>query len=448
MNDKVVSTMTLHVAPRLCDGRRWFADGWVRTEHGRVTGWGAGRPPDTGPVVQHGCLMPPLTDHFGHVTGFHNRTIRGDALQPHQECLRLLTEAGVGTVCDVAGHAEIPPSLAELAEPGWPALCWTGPVLDGVPAGQAATRVVTSPAAAHRAVAASAAAGAIRVYTGAALPSHLLSAVVAAAGEHGLPVIHRPGETDVTTAARLGVDCVTSLPLCAAAPGGSPGAAQAIRNWSDPAARHHGERTLAVLAEHRVGLVPLLHSWRRSALLDEAVAEPRLDRLVPIAPFHQYLLDMRGPGLVFGRRYARSYLGYGHLTGRARTEFDTGWRAIEESLAAAYHLGVRLLAGSGAAGISLVPGFALHDELSWWVHAGIPRDAVLLAATGAVRLARAAPASPAGDATADPWAGGVLGLTRDPDRAPSLAVALAGATFVARRQAAPANQPQPQEAPA
>src|SRR5690606_31199169 len=131
------------------------------------------------------------------------------------------------------------------------------------------------------------------------------------------------GRTGATEAAKAGAHLVQDLPRCLLPPAPAPrGAAEAVRAFADPAVRRAATERLRTLAGEGTALVPLLQSWRRSALLDEAVAEPRLDRVVPMAPFHQYLLDMRGPGLVFGRKYAREHFGFEHLKGPARREFD------------------------------------------------------------------------------------------------------------------------------
>ncbi|MEG3630946.1 hypothetical protein [Streptomyces poriticola] len=416
----VTATATVHTAPWLCDGHRWLADGWVRLTGGRVTDWGAGtHPPDPGgePVQRHGALLPGLVDGCARITGYFNRAVEGDALAPHRACLALCAEAGVTVVLSAAGHTEPCLALTEDPRPGDPALLWTGPVLDGPPAATTATRLVHDARSAHRAVDAVTADGARVVRTGPSLDPGALAAVVAAASERGLPVLHQPGRTDAVTAAKSGVRLVQDLPRCLLPQAASPrSAAGTVRAFADPAVRAAAAEPLRALAGQGVSLVPLLHSWRRAALLDEAVSEPRLERTVPMAPFHQYLLDMRGPGLVFGRKYAREHFGYEHLKGPARREFDDGWAFLLDALAHAHDIGVPLVAGSDALGLSLVPGYGLYDELSWWEQAGLPRRTVLAAATGGTLRALL------DDAGADPWASGLLALSAAPEELPALAV--------------------------
>ncbi|MBT2455553.1 hypothetical protein [Streptomyces sp. ISL-86] len=427
--------MTVHTAPLLCDGRRWLADGWILVADGQVTDWGTGAAPPGHPVERHGTLLPGLVDSCARVTGYFNRVITGDALAPHRACLELAAEAGVGMVLDVGGHTEPCAALAELGAGDGPSLLWTGPVLDGPPVATTATRLVLGADAARRAVAGLAADGACGVSTGPSLDARLLGKVVVAAREHGMPVTHRPGRTDAVEAAKAGVRILRDLPRCllgapAAGPGGSgggPSPAALVRAFADPAVRRAAGERLRVLAGHGVTLVPLLHARRRSALLDEAVAEPRLDRLVPLAPFHQYLLDMRGPGLVFGRKYAREHFGFETLKGPARKEFDDGWSFLLEALATAHASGMTLLPGSDALGLSLVPGYGLYDELSWWERAGIPRRAVLTAATGGAVDTLAGRAR-----AASPWATGVLALSGALDTLPALAALPAAARTLAR----------------
>ncbi|MEE1940886.1 hypothetical protein V1L54_15985 [Streptomyces sp. TRM 70361] len=406
--------MTVHTAPLLYDGLRWRAEGWVRVAGGRVADWGTGAPPPgAGPVERHGALIPGLVDACARITGYFNRMIEGDALAPHRACLAMCAEAGVTVVLGVGGHTEPYAALDHLARPGDPLLLWTGPVLDGPPVTTTATRLVHDGPSARRAVAAVAAEGARLVRTGAGLDPGPLAEVVAAARERGMPVLHQPGRTGAAEAVRAGVRLVQDLPRCLLPPAAGRPAAAAVRAFADPAVRSAAAERLRVLTGEGAAIVPLLHSWRRSALLEEAVAEPRLERLVPVAPFHRYLLDMRGPGLVFGRRYAREHFGFEHLKGAARREFDDGWAFLLDALATAHGGGAALVAGSDALGLSLVPGYGLYDELAWWERAGLDRRTVLAAATGGALDALAGHAPPR-----TPWASGLVALPGDPDTLP------------------------------
>ena len=189
----------------------------------------------------------------------------------------------------------------------------------------------------------------------------------------------------------------------------------------------HVSRLTGAFARHGTAVVPLLHAWRRAAVLEEAVREPRLEQLIPIAPFHRYLAEMRGASaLTFGRRYARKYLGYEPLRGAARHELDRGWERLLGLLPSLIDNGVAVVPGSDATGISLVPGYALHAELALWDQAGVPRLAILTAVTslaakvvGAFGHGRIVPGC----------RGGVLELADDPTGAPSLLDALGAARF-------------------
>lgn len=428
--------MTLHAAALVYDGCRWTANGWLRVVDGRVTGSGTGMPsPGDEIVVRHATLLPGLTDSHAHVTGYFSKITRGDALGPHRACLALAGEAGVLSLVSVAGASEPLDALAGAPAPGEPALAWTGPVLDGLPVTTVATRLIRDAGSARRAVAAVAADGAVLVSTGPALEPRLVAGVVEAAAEHGLEVTHRPGLTDAVEAARAGVGEVQSLPHCLLGPAvGRPERTPAslIQAFAQPRVRTSALERLRVLAGHGTAVVPLVHAARRAALLIEAVAEPRLDRLLAMAPFHQYLIDMRGAGMVFGRRYARDQFGYEHLGSSARREFDAGWSALLDLLASAHDLGVELRPGSGALGLALVPGYALLDELAWWEVAGLPRRTVLAAAVRPKRTGRHGPAY------ASPWGTGVVGLSCPPEDLASLAGLPSAAQVVAPAVPGPA----------
>ena len=413
--------MSVHEAQRLCDGRTWYDGGWLRIDGGRVVEWGAGRYAGDEPVRRHACLIPGLVDMYARVTGFVDRVIRNDALAPHQACVALMAEAGVTVALDVGGHPEVPATIAALAGPGRLRLSWTGPVLDAPPVRIEATRLVGDPASARHAVDLLAAEGASWAHTGPSLPPETVAAVVEAARTQGMKVLHHPGATTAAAAARAGVHLVAHLPLVLDRPARVAGPADLIRSYADRSAGHVD--TLAVLAGEGVGVVPLLHSWRRGSVLEDAVGEPRLERLLDVAPFHRYLLDMRGPGLAFGRRYAKSHLGYEHLKGKLRDEFERGWSALLDSLAYAHGLGVPVLPGSEAIGISLVPGFAVHDELAVWQRAGIPWHAALTSATGSAAGLLFGAGTP-------PWHTGVLALSTDPAGSAGMAAVLADATVL------------------
>lgn len=409
----------LYTTPSLFDGEHPPAAGWLRVDHGRVVETGTGPAPGDDPAAaEYPALLPALVDAHCHVTGYLEYPGADEPYAPHRAFLGLLREAGVGAVRDLGNHAETADNLAAL--PDAPVVRGTGPVIDEPPGRVAYSRLVSDEDTARSAVRRAAAAGAAWVKTYSGLRSELLATVVSEAAEHGLPVAHRPGRTDALTAARLGVASLEHLPLCLPAGPRPASAGQLVRSWAAPEHRGHADRLVGELAAAGVAVTPLLLAWRRAALLDDAVAEPRLQRLVPITPYHRYLEQMRGPGLAFGRRYARRYLGYEHLKPPARAEFDTGWRVLLETLARLSEAGVALLPGTDAPGISMVPGFALHEELAVWEGAGLARPAVLAAATG----------GNAGALGLGRWSAGVLAASRDPFTAATVAAGLAGAELL------------------
>ncbi|KAA2255237.1 hypothetical protein F0L68_28885 [Solihabitans fulvus] len=425
--------MLLHTAQRLFDGRHWYADAWLELAGDRVADWGNGVPPDGEIVGEHVCVMPALIDAHCHVAGSAEPVTPvqiADPYEPQRGCLALLHEAGVGAIRDLGNHPEMITNLTRLPDTAPVLIRSAGAVLDEPPAQVAHCRLVTDAEQVRQAVRVAAEEGASWVKTFANLRPELVAAAVQAADRFGLRVAHRPGRTDALTAARLGVDTVEHLALCAPprnrqSPAHRP-AAEVLRDWAEPGVLENLAGTLAELAERRVRLVPLVLATRRAAVLDDAVGEPRLERLLNIAPIHRHLIDMRGAGLNLGRRFARNYLGYEHLRGKARSTVEQGWTTLLAALRDAYEAGVVLLPGSDAVGISLVPGYALHEELGLWDRAGIPRDAILRAATGQA----AALLGIAGPKGRDPWTAGVLAVRKDPTVATNLPGVFADVRFL------------------
>lgn len=425
------STLTTR---QLFDGETAHGEGWLRVENGQVVGWGVGKLPHADQTPEeHACVLPALVDAHCHVTGYLEE-LAGDPFLPHRETLGLLCEAGVGAVRDLGNHAEAPESIRRLDGSQPPLLVHAGPSLDEPPGQSVICRLVRDEGEVHEAVARSAAEGATWVKAHAGLSTNLLRAAVEAAAELGLKVAHRPGRADALTAIRLGVATLEHLPLCLPTDDGEDDlpremSATTVRRWAAPSADERAQRLVEALAASPVALVPLLHAWRRRTVLEEAVSEPRLDRLLPILPYHRFLLEMRGhAGLAFGRRYARRYLGFPDLRGGARRELEAGWELLGRTLAGLHDAGCRLAAGSDAAGLAVVPGFGLHDELMLWERAGIPRLAALRAATGG----GAAALGLSGAGRLNEGTGGVLALRTDPLAAVGLGAALARPTWISR----------------
>ncbi|GAA4710267.1 amidohydrolase family protein [Phytohabitans rumicis] len=390
---------------------------------GRVVEVGDGPPPVDRDRREYAFLAPALVDGHCHVTGYRAYPNADTPFAPHRAFLALLREAGVGAVRDLGNHAEMAANLPLL--PDAPIVRAAGPVLDEPPGRVEHCRLVVDEAGVRDAVRRAAAEGLTWVKTYSALRPRWVAAAVEEAAAHGLRVAHRPGRTDAVTAVRLGVASVEHLPLClspavpAATAVGRRSPADIVRAWADPAQAHFVPDLMSTVAGTATAVTPLLLAWRRAAVLEEAVAEPLLDRLEAVAPYHKHLHQMRGPGLAFGRKYARRYLGYEQLRGQARQEFEQGWAALCRCLVDLAAVGVPLVAGSDAPGVSLVPGYALHAELAIWEAAGLDRAAVLAAATTGNARWLGIP----------PWSAGVLALPADPFTAPALTAALAGAAL-------------------
>lgn len=328
-----------------------------------------------------GFAMPGLIDGQCRVWGELAYPLAGRPFDPIDRCRELMVDAGV------VGYREVGNTLGsrswfESVAPTVPTPrgAVSGPTIDCAPGLHAQTRIVATIDDVYREVDRLAGECVQVISTGSFLSAEMLEATVKAADRYEIGVAHRPGEVSAIEAAHLGVRSVSYLPRCVQLDGDRPQAVVVEARSLDPEAE--ADRLASVLIETDTMLVPLLHSWRRSSVLEEIVNETRLNELVEVAPFHSYLRDLRGAGaMTFGKKYAKRYLGLGPMKSKVREQFDEGWHRLLELLRNLAEAGVHLLPGSDATGLSLVPGFALHDELGVWTAAGLSTDLIFASVT-------------------------------------------------------------------
>ena len=182
-------------------------------------------------------------------------------------------EAGVAAARDLGNHVEAVTNLAVVCRAVAPVeVVFSGPVIDEPPARVAHSRLVTDEPGAREVVRQLAGAGAtwVKTYTG--LRPALVGAVVEEARQHGLRVAHRPGRTDAMAAAALGVSSVEHLALCLPKTPSTARPADILRVCGRAQLDEHVSRLTGAFARHGTAVVPLLHAWRRAAVLEEAVA--------------------------------------------------------------------------------------------------------------------------------------------------------------------------------
>ena len=282
--------------------------------------------------------------------------------------LLLYLANGITTVRNLHGlprHLAWRDSIAAGALPG-PRLVTSGPIVDGDPPSRATNTVVRTAADVERVVTEQKAAGydAIKIYDN--LPRDLYEALVRSARRHGLPVVgHVPTP--------VGLDGLLAV---------------------------RGQRGI----EHVEELLPFFADGRDTAGLG-AMAKGLARAGVWVTPtltVHRSALDQARdwpadqarPELAFlnpatARSWGWSVAGEGRAASpAAAARFARTTEFFERSLVPALHrAGVGLLAGSDAPIPTIMPGFALADELRALARAGLtPYEALATATSNPARF--------------------------------------------------------------
>src|SRR5437773_1823363 len=375
-----------HTRLRVCDGTiQTDARGFSRGE--RTIHAGA---PETG---------RPLADSARSYIGRSEMTVgRSDgrtvmlcALLLLAGCDRLLPKDRVmalegATLIDGAGGAPKPNAL-NLGSITGPRMFTAGAMIDGVPPTYANATGVGTADQARRAVDQHAVAGVdyLKVYT--KITPALLRPLLDEADKLRLPVAAHLGKTDAVTAARAGVVSIEHMAGVVQAATGDPMYASAhndfLTGWTAEEKGWAGldsstvARTARALAQTKVVVVPTLVVHDMLSRLDNPILLTR-------------------PGMEDVPENAESVRSVASLlrrTGWRPADFDAfrrSRRRQDQFVREFRRAGGAIAAGSDAANQLLIPGYSLHEEMSFLVGAGLtPLEAITAATRRGAQLLRA-----------------------------------------------------------
>jgi imidazolonepropionase-like amidohydrolase len=302
-------------------------------------------------------LLPGLADMHVHA---HNRSD-----------LELLAAAGVTLMRNMAGRPYHVPLRAWIDGPESfaPRLVTAAPILDGDPPNWGSSTVVTSVEDAERVIVAQKQAGYdfAKVYNGLSAPVY--AALAEAALRHRFPLVgHVPDAVPLRDILTSGQRSIEHMEGYSAALEKDP--ARRVGRWLDPEPdESRFAEVAAATAASGVWNCPTLVFWDRAS---------RLDAVVELAAATRWL-ELASPNLTrqwdprtnpraarFAEHGARLRRHYGVCARMLRTVFEAGGK---------------LLVGTDMGNPFVVPGASLHDEIELLVAAGVPRAAVLRAAT-------------------------------------------------------------------
>lgn len=375
---------------RLFDGtgRNPIDDAVVEVVGGRITN--VSRRGDAPPVAGSSTvdlsgktILPGLIDSHVHLGLLpYNRFGVEDPMPLFDRFMRAFVEYGVTTV-RCTGSPDLDWSFGILKEGNsrWPRFYGSGPNLDGPPGGpHPGLRVVRTPEEARAQTLDLLDNGAdfVKVYVW--MTGEILRAVVSAAHSRGRKVAAHVGHSlTAEEAVLLGVDALEHIRVGAELLTGEQLAEVArqpvrahdhllsFRPWRYIDVESDRTRALLdLLVERGVFLTPTL-TLSRSALLnrEEQVREPEGIERMPDA-----VID------TWERK--------GWINDYSAEDWDaapTEWSRQIEFVGRAYRRGVRIAAGTDMPNPFILPGSGLHDELQLLYSSGMPRQAVIEAAT-------------------------------------------------------------------
>lgn len=197
----------------------------------------------------------------------------------------------------------------------------------------------------------------------------LLRACLAAAARHGLRVALQ-GRGSLAAALRPG-DVFRGAAAVLREPGDQP--VQTLQRWRDDGTR--GAAMLSRLAADGILLTSELITLRRTTFVKESLSAAFLEDLEPIIPHARYVREMSRPGgFLVGRQQLQRHTGQKIPTGRELDGALDGWLVLLEHLRRAEPV---LVPASASPQLTVVPGYALGEELAVLAHAGVTTAASL-----------------------------------------------------------------------
>jgi hypothetical protein len=353
----------------------------------------SGPPPAS--TTRAGCMLPGLIDGHVHIQGQRNRMPSASPFAAVKHFLRLCMLHGVTTIRDTGNSLETVFYAREWSERyDGPRVFASGPMLDSPPLAWPDSRLVYDAPTAREQVHKLAVEGVDFIKAYRHVRPSLLTSIVEEAAAHDLPVAIDPGATSARAAAERGVLSVEHVAnLVSVAREGTPDdrhndCVRKAMIWAEVDIEDRAfQEGLEVLARRRVYVVPTLAVFRRWCLIEELLAEPDLQQLLPILPYHAELIAAREPA---DEAKVWAQLRIGGLSTAERAQVHEGLARMEAATLELLHAGTPVAGGTDTGNPSLVPGKALHDELTQMVAAGLspPQALTSVTATAAALLRR------------------------------------------------------------
>lgn len=337
-------------------------------------------PDATSGIAHVPFVAPAVRDLSGRCRGYREDL----ATKPWSSVERIFAlnrRYGVVEVRDTGNTWEALRYIVDVLGVDWVEAC--GPVLiEGEP-NHEIERPVVGTRGARRAVESASLEGASWLMLGSSVSATMARSVVRFSQERGLQVAARPGVLRVEQLAALGVDTVYGAASCFAAfNADEPDVASQALVWSTLDPEMEAARVGEYFVKHDIPLVSEYVATRRRVLLDEAIQARGLEELVPILPAMRYLLEMRKAG---GQRIGRqkmAQVGAMQKLGRkGRAQALEGLDRLGAAICQLQRGGVRIIPGSAAPSVGMVPGIGFWEEMEGLSLAGCDAIALLREAT-------------------------------------------------------------------
>jgi imidazolonepropionase-like amidohydrolase len=391
---------------KLFDGCRVMDGAVVKVEGDRIAAVEQKRdrpvePPEAGERLTCQFAMPGLIDAHVHLIGYGEGYPAGAPFEPQKNFLRLLIYNGVTTVRDTGNAIETIRYAREWAEKfTGPRVFAAGPLLDVPPLMWATSRIVRDAVAARHEVELLHLEGMDFVKAYRNITPDILRGIVEAARHHGMDVAADTQRVSASQASQFGVRSLehvinlvgdsffeeNQLPIPNGL--GLENLGRRARLWAEVDLKSQPvKRLIDTLVEKGTYVCPTLLVSHRLASIEDMVAEPNLDYMALIMPYHRHLKRMRGWLGKLGRVVGQWFSGRLHYMPEvptdkaARAVITAGLGQMRAVLPLLHEAGVHLVVGTDSPNPSVVPGFSVHQEMELLAESGVPLPAVLASAT-------------------------------------------------------------------